>query len=202
MSERETPVILEIGPKHCPITQFDPRKNGDYIFPVLDRDKNFITSPQRKKNGLEVLGDLSHLPFKSGSVSEIWLVNVFGVMYAESTLDNLPIIKSLRLYKELAPLLSKPETEPDDWSSHLEELSRTLSPGGRVYVVETITPPPDSWLASIDLSAFGMDQEIHYEEEAHELLSGLRMPLAYKEWFECERIEPITPFIMAMQKIS
>ena len=190
MQSSERKIIFEVGPQLEPITSYDEQKdNLGYLFPVLDKDR-FLNGSHRNQSGLEIQGELASLPLKSASVDEIWMVNVFGEIYAETIFNNLP-----RLFYG-----AEDKIQPAEWDKYLSEVARALKDSGSISLVETYSPPPPKMLASRDLSKFGLKKEVFYGYDIYKYFSEKRMPLAYKRWFECPRINVGEPFVASISK--
>jgi hypothetical protein len=98
-----------------------------------------------------------HLPLKSDSVDQIWLMSVFGGFH------------------------TVPEKLPDGTSQYtlglngaFQELSRVAKRGGKIYIGELYAPMDEEslmWLTDIDYSDFDLEKKIYKGRE--EIISVL-----------------------------
>ena len=166
-SSIENQTIVEIGPGSIPVFELFEneifKKIGEdsrYIAIDCDQEKleNFKNDFNRK--GCEaIMGDLRDLPLKSGSVDQMWLMNIFGAFHAK--------------YKKLPDGGLVLDLGPD---GIFEELARVLKKDGKIYIGEILPPVGRNreivWLTNEDYSRFGLEKKVYKGDEEVKSFAG------------------------------
>lgn len=151
LNHYEQSKILEIGPEMLPVHELFQNeilnkinKGASYI--AVDYDKDNLLANRNQIKGEMAAVNLDNLPFKSASIDQIWLMNVFG---------NYQLIPKKVGNKKIYSLSVAPA---------FQEFSRITKTGGKVYIGE-LWPPAKSvnWLKEADFSEFQF-KKILYEQ--------------------------------------
>ena len=152
-------IIVEIGPKTFPIEYYlgwDSFKKyisgSTYI--AIDCDPKLLNEFKERFKRKAVAGSLSQLPLENNSVSQIWLMSVYGDY-------------------QYHPMILPDGTEGtivDDF----KELSRVVKKDGKIYIGELLAPAgwnEPEWLIGLDYSDYGLEKKVYKGPE--EIISFL-----------------------------